>query len=140
MLDGETSSNWSSTRQNGPVSPSCKSIQRKPARCVSLVGRMVSIKTSAYAHTCAFTVVWCSTATITPHSTFLTEGSDGAHAKLSLRVRSVRLLREAPGKCYGESSRCFGNKSGRAQMNQSALFAQGFASLTNRATMKNKQV
>ena len=58
-------SNWLSTRQNGPVSPSCKSIQRKPARCAALVARRVSTKTSVYELTCVSTVGLYSTATIT---------------------------------------------------------------------------
>jgi hypothetical protein len=104
VLDGEASSSWLSTRQNGPVSPSMRWIQRKPARCVAHVGRRGSTKISVFGHTCAFTVGLCSTGTITLHETSLTEGLDGAHANLSLRVCSVGLLCEAPAFMRGESS------------------------------------
>jgi len=96
MLDGEASLNWSSTRQNGPVSPSCKWTQGKPAKSAAYAERRVSTKISVYGLTCVFPVGVCSTETTTLRSISSTEGLDGAHVKLSLRVRSVGLLREAP--------------------------------------------
>src|SRR5260370_12187680 len=70
--------------------------QGKPARFAALVERKVSTKTSVYGLTSVCTVELCSTGITMLQSTFLTEGSDGAHVKLHPRVRSGVLLREAP--------------------------------------------
>src|SRR5260370_33213088 len=82
-----------------------KLTQGKPARSAALVGRKVSVKISVCGHTSVLTVGLCSTAITMLRSIFLTEGSDGAHVKLLLRVRSEKLLREAPAFMRGESSR-----------------------------------
>jgi len=78
--------------------------QGKPARSAALVGRKVSTRTSVCGRMSVFTVGLCWTEITTLPSTFLTEGSDGAHVKLLLRVHSKKLLREAPAFMRGESS------------------------------------
>src|SRR5260370_16564624 len=82
-----------------------KLTQGRPARSAALAAQRVSIRTSVYGHMSVYIVAWCSTAITMLRSIFLTEGLDGAHVKLSLRVCSERLLREAPAFMRGESSR-----------------------------------